>query len=1252
WTASVSTPGHKICFTPTSGHVTSLNDGPLVNFCITGVDDPTEVPQYLNVNYYSNINQNDTILCDTLLRLECEDADHPCVIIKEQTVECDTANNKYIITMYVENHSSPAFTATELLVFSGPSIVPYPITFSPPLASGGPGQTVMFCYVPPVFPEPSGQLVVVYKLRDALGNCCEGGEIFYDTIQLPSCGPCKYNKCDIVKYQFDVEDKPLGDVPLVIHTGIFPVLNNPQIVNGGCNGSTKSVELRGVTRGYAGEAIGVKSGGFAGQDTLGKKNETCCLTFCKKMKDGLASNSTTLEVYVKGFLPGESQLVGYYTFSNDASWDETQIFFTHTFNARYFIFRNVTSDPLDGPPSIFIDDIRIGKAVEVIDNTPPVITCPSDIIVSPTAVPCVYNYTFPTITATDDHMVSSLTCMIDGGPAVAGTVYPLGFGLHYVECIAMDSCGNADTCLYTINVDCHPTDTFCHCPTNQTKFTMTSGGVNYTLACNQSLSSAPILGCLPQDVKISGAYGCQSSQDTCESRVEFNLDRPGSLSNFIGSSTIAPSVLLNFNAADVSAPGLYTLTISTVCPGTNDTCRCVMYWIQSDCDSLCACTNGGPLKPNLVTNGQFSLGNTGFTSDMIYSCSCSAGTYCVDDQFSDKCGFSWPMVGGNPGNFLIVDGFTSGTNLNIWGQNVSVTPCNTYKLCFETASVYNAISQSFNLNIGIEDGSGIFYPLATELISSTVAFVWTTHTVSITVPCSLTGPFKLKINQSVAISSGFSDFGIDNICFTEEKQAPLCKCGGFSGVKFCVLGSNPISAECNLPDKVYNIPCPSSGLINFCGRFKCVPDTCTPTTVNFTLTNLNTSIVVTSSSLLLTSGNSFSINLLSGWFTDPTAIYEISMKGLCGNDTCICKLKIRVDCPPDLCKCNDKFFSDVAQGYLQSSLVGNCLRKFEPRTLCPGDRVDWYRNGTYIATTSGLNSQNINVGAGYNTVCMVVTRTESPNKICKDTFCSKTFCIPEAGPKSCGSIENASIDNWEDDFLTTNSTIKNWMPISGLVYAFANEGISDGNIMLIASKELPSEVWFRWTPIIPRPQITAISMDIESYISTPIPQGSRMEVYAITPSGQRVIVSNIEIGGYRKGWDGSIKGGIANVPDDAVDFSLRVVTNSNEQIFVRIDNVCFDLVTSTDDSEFSKNSFTMYPNPTTGILNLQFAKPITSDVKIEILDLLGRIILTDKFESGSSNREININEFTNGIYVLKLIDKNGELTSKKVIKVN
>lgn len=1258
WMASVDVPGHVVSFAPVSGGITSSNDGALVNFCISGVDDPSEIPQYLNIHFHSSHSSNNELIhCDTLLKLECADKGHPCLIVTNHEVECDTVNKKYIITMDVTNNSSPAFTAEELYIFH-PFIMPNPVTFTGSLLPTE-TETITFCYTPPTFPDPFGLVIFEYALKDAMGNCCLGAEVFYDTIQLPDCvDSCFFLQCAQTKFQFDVETRNLGNLTSVANFGIFPYHNNPQVVRDGCNGTDNSVELRGITRGYTGDAMGVKKAGVVGLDTLGKTGEECCLTFCHKMKKGLASTSATLEVFVNGFISGQTQHLGYYTYTNDLVWDETQIKFIHPFNVKEIVFRNVSTDPLDVPQSIFIDDIRLGMAIRVKDTIPPVIDCPFDITVlsdefTPFGAPCEYDFYFTGIDASDNSGLYSMSCTIDGVPAIVGNLYTLVSGVtHVVHCIAIDSCDNADTCSYKIDVECKTIiDDFCTCPVeDETTFNLTTNGTNYALSCNQSLSTVPRLGCPSQDVRITGQYACDLVllDSFCTSLVGFEVKDPDGNVILAGSSTLADNLFDVFiPASDLTIPGVYAMTISTVCPGSNDTCKCEVRWIQENCDSLCACS--GELKPNLVTNGNFSMGNIGFASDLLYSNSCSAGAYWVDDMFSDKCPGWGGTMGGNPGNFLMIDGFTTGTNFNLWRQAVSLLPGRTYKLCFETTTPFGF---PFNMNIGIKDGSSTFHLIATEIIPASFGS-WVPHTVSITVPSTLIGPFTIQFNQTALDTTGYSDFGIDNICLTEDKkQDPLCKCGGFSGVKFCVSGSNPILAECNLQNKIYDLPCPNTGLVNFCGDFNCNPDTCSPSTVNLVITNTTTGSVIHTATVTLNAAGHFSVNLLGGWFSDPTAVYQIKTSGICGTDTCMCTVKFKVNCPQQsMCKCDQQFFTDVAQGFLQSSMVGNCQRKFEPKVLCPTDKVDWYRNGSLVASTVGMTASTFGVFAGYGNVCMIVTRTVSPNEICRDTFCGRTFCEPE-GLADCSGLENSGLLNDIDGYLDDDGTMINWTKEEGWPYAFASEGISGGNIMLVASKDMPSSVAFNWSPPNQNFKINEISMDVESYLSTPIPEGTKLEVINSRANGQMEVVSSMDASGYRKGWDGTIKGAYHKLEfENGYKFILRLSAISQDPVYLRFDNVCFDLVTATDDEVHNQPEVLVYPNPNTGkfTIKAEFINETSSEVNI--YNTQG--VKVDGFTFHQNEKhEADISHLPDGLYILHLKLSDGSLLTKKLIKMN
>lgn len=96
-----------------------------------------------------------------------------------------------------------------------------------------------------------------------------------------------------------------------------------------------------------------------------------------------------------------------------------------------------------------------------------------------------------------------------------------------------------------------------------------------------------------------------------------------------------------------------------------------------------------------------------------------------------------------------------------------------------------------------------------------------------------------------------------------------------------------------------------------------------------------------------------------------------------------------------------------------------------------------------------------------------------------------------------------------------------------------------------------------------------------------------------------------------------------------------------------IDNI---VVTSNTGSnnDFAKNSFTVYPNPATDVLNLT-AKHADGINNISIIDVNGRTIKQQKFE-GASSVEVNVNDLNSGVYIVSVESALGNGTTKFVKK--
>lgn len=69
----------------------------------------------------------------------------------------------------------------------------------------------------------------------------------------------------------------------------------------------------------------------------------------------------------------------------------------------------------------------------------------------------------------------------------------------------------------------------------------------------------------------------------------------------------------------------------------------------------------------------------------------------------------------------------------------------------------------------------------------------------------------------------------------------------------------------------------------------------------------------------------------------------------------------------------------------------------------------------------------------------------------------------------------------------------------------------------------------------------------------------------------------------------------------------------------------------------------LYPNPTAGLFRLETEQELNS---IEILDVFGKQL----YYSEKNQTEINISDFVNGIYFVRLVDSNDNVVVKKVVK--
>lgn len=79
-----------------------------------------------------------------------------------------------------------------------------------------------------------------------------------------------------------------------------------------------------------------------------------------------------------------------------------------------------------------------------------------------------------------------------------------------------------------------------------------------------------------------------------------------------------------------------------------------------------------------------------------------------------------------------------------------------------------------------------------------------------------------------------------------------------------------------------------------------------------------------------------------------------------------------------------------------------------------------------------------------------------------------------------------------------------------------------------------------------------------------------------------------------------------------------------------------------------KNKLVVYPNPTTGLVNIEYNKV----KQVSIIDVTGRTIMTTKWDGNNDKVQLNVNNLPRGLYIINAIDADNKKQSQKLIKNN
>ncbi|CAL2107862.1 Por_Secre_tail domain-containing protein [Tenacibaculum sp. 190524A02b] len=215
-----------------------------------------------------------------------------------------------------------------------------------------------------------------------------------------------------------------------------------------------------------------------------------------------------------------------------------------------------------------------------------------------------------------------------------------------------------------------------------------------------------------------------------------------------------------------------------------------------DCDIVGEPTDEGAYcceGDNLVENGNFEFGNTGFSSDYANDPVLYPGAYNVDNdssqfgtQIKDHSYCEDPNKYANNSQFLLINGKTTqptGTTSVVWEQNVSVQPDRNYKFC---ANFKNLPQCRFDILPEVQlEINGTLYPWQT-IDTSSDACDWQNISECFSATDDLVN-IKIHLKED-GLGDG-NDLAIDDIAVQEKLDQNLSITVQHQGTPKQIIGS-------------------------------------------------------------------------------------------------------------------------------------------------------------------------------------------------------------------------------------------------------------------------------------------------------------------------------------------------------------------------------------------------------------------------------------------------------------------------------
>jgi len=125
--------------------------------------------------------------------------------------------------------------------------------------------------------------------------------------------------------------------------------------------------------------------------------------------------------------------------------------------------------------------------------------------------------------------------------------------------------------------------------------------------------------------------------------------------------------------------------------------------------------------------------------------------------------------------------------------------------------------------------------------------------------------------------------------------------------------------------------------------------------------------------------------------------------------------------------------------------------------------------------------------------------------------------------------------------------------------------------------------------------------------------------------------------------DQTIYDGFDNISVGLIQYTPMLNCGANECPSF---TTCNAITVGVNDNIKTPQNILVFPNPSSGVFQLK--TDYTNFHEFEVVDILGNIILKSNIKSNITN--IDLSDYMNGIYLIKIIDNKGNILNEKIIK--